>query len=178
MSSPFHLTCLLCPAAAQPQLPQTLLAFQAHLLDDHQVSQDDLAEATCTAPSSVLAELYVYRLPDGRAWLRAEKLRGLVHSGMLRGHKPRQLAEALDLSIDLLARLDAASITLETIPAALLARLAEVLAVEEVLVRAYLAGPAHQPTFPHGSLCGKSTFSEALSESVLLSEEQRQRWRC
>jgi hypothetical protein len=179
MSSSYLLTCLLCGDDAQPSLEDHLVAYQEHALVEHGVTREDLAQVSRTQPLSDATVVYIYTLPDGRPWLRAEKLRGLVHSGMLRGYKPHQLAEALDLSIDLLALLDASAIAVESLPEALLRQLAEVLGVSEALLRAYLAAEVKPPTFPHTrewQVRAKPTFQEAVKGSVMLTPEPRQHW--
>lgn len=63
------LECLLCGVRPEdlPGWRSDLVKLQEHLMDDHGVSREDLRAQT----REETEEGYVWRLPDGRDWLKA-----------------------------------------------------------------------------------------------------------
>jgi len=177
------LSCLLCEGPVNPRVPlgaSDLVAYQEHGRRDHHLSQADLAQTLRTTVPSDVSLVYVWTLPDGRPWLRAERLQGLVQAGLAAGYAPADLAAALAISTDILAKLEAGAIAGETLPAVLLAQLAEVLQVEPALVAAYLERPLADSPFRCGPGARlpleKESFHTAIRESPRLSPAQKQAW--
>jgi hypothetical protein len=176
MSSPYLLTCLLCAEAQPHPVRATLVALQEHAMEEHGVTREHLAQTTSQKQEASATMIWTYTLPepDGRPWLRAEKLRGLVGTGIRAGYTARALAAACDLSFVILAMLDEAAIEAESLPAGLLEHMATVLGVSEQLLLAYLSAPIHPIAFPHGSGSWKKLTFGAMSGE--LTPAQRQRW--
>ena len=181
--SQYVLQCLLCPAGRVIDVPEgktDLVAHQEHLMSEHEVSREDLSKSPRARNQTETAEVYVWSLPDGRPSLRAERLLGLVKAGFVAGYKPADLASALDLSFDVLAKLDARAITGESIPSHLLRELAQLTGVSLALVEAYLDAPPADGPFRCGpgpqQPLGKEPFWKSITQSPLLSAQQRAQW--
>lgn len=175
------LTCLLCPEAQAPLAPSSnLLAYQEHLLNQHGVSRDDLAQAQRWHAEGGVVIVYEWGLPDGRPWLRAETLTGLVQAGMATGYPPEQLAEALNISRDILAKLEARALLGESLPSSLVRSIAEVTKVALPLVEAYLEAPPAASPFRCGpgsqQPLGKEPFWKSVSQSPRMSAAQKAAW--
>lgn len=187
----YVLTCLLCPdtqtgrAIPIPEGKSQLVAYQEHLMERHlvcpqEVGQALLARATRVDSSTQACIRYKWTLPDRRAWLRAEQLRGLIVAGRVAGHLADEFAAQVDLSMDILAKLDARVVIGGSIPAALLRSLAEGAQVDLALVEAYLDAPPADGMF----CCGpgpqrpleKEPFWKSVSDSPWLTATQKERW--
>ncbi len=94
------------------------------------------------------------------------------------------LARALNLPVDLLARIERGGVEVGTLPARLVARVAELLGYAEVEIRAALAAPTPAPTGVRlhavdGTTVSREqvvSFAEALETSTATAE-QRAEWR-
>jgi hypothetical protein len=181
--SRYVLQCLLCAAGQTIEVPDgksDLVAHQEHLMLTHEVSQDELSKARRVMNQTGNSDVYVWTLPDGRPWLRAERLLGLVKAGFVAGYTPQDLAPALNISFDVLAKLDARAITGESIPSHLLREMAQLTQVSLALVEAYLDAPPADSLFRCGpgsqQPLGKEPFWKSISQSPLLSAQQRAKW--
>lgn len=187
----YVLTCLLCPdkqtgrAIPIPEGKSQLVAYQEHLMERHlecpqEVGQALLARATRVDSSTQACIQYEWRLPDGRTWLRAEQLRGLIVAGRVAGHLADEFAVQVDLSMDILAKLDARVVIGGSIPAALLLSLAEGAQVDLALVEAYLDAPPADGVFRCGPgpqrPLGKEPFWKSVSDSPWLTATHKERW--
>lgn len=184
----------------QPHL-STYLARHAEYADAivefvayyHAVEVDLPAEDALMPPLSEQS-----RVASERAWrrlLEAESFSEGPITQLLRVASKQhvtfsQLAAQLDLSGDMLTKLDQQRIILSTLPQELLRRLAHILRQPLGVVQTYL-GFAHQQRVMHGvaesptaysiekrDLIGLEvlSFAEAVAQSVHLSEEQRSIW--
>lgn len=73
MVKTWALKCLLCratPAGLRETDHSDLVRLQEHLMNDHQVSREELMAAV----RERMEGGYVWRLPDGRTWLEAKEV--------------------------------------------------------------------------------------------------------
>jgi hypothetical protein len=182
--SRYMLTCLLCPPGQMAQIPAgtgDLVAYQEHAMQEHGVSQEAMTQAMRATLPVEAALVYVWMLPDRQPWLRAERLLGLVRAGLAAGYTPQALATALDMSWDVLAKLEAGVIAGESIPASQIAKMAELLKVAPALVEAYLDAPPEDSPFRCGPerqplWTQKQSLRQAVLDSPALTGAQRDRW--
>ena len=105
---------------------------------------------------------------------------GLARRGLELGMAPPQLAEAVGLSPDLLAKLEAHAITAATIPRTLVARLAATLRTTAEAVGAFLgiapeqAGAFYYADRPPTSQ--QQPFIEAVQQTSALASERKREW--
>lgn len=181
--SRYVLRCLLCQSEQPVLVPpdaSDLAAYQEHAMQAHGLSQEALAAARRAYCPTGISVVYVWTLTDGRPWLRAEQLLGLFKAGLAAGYPPQALAPALELSLDILAKLDARAIVGASIPVRLLNQLAAVLNVSQELVEAYLDAPPADSPFRCGPCpqqpLGKELFWQSISQSPFLTNEQEAEW--
>lgn len=113
--------------------------------------------------------------------VRQAALEGLVKQGRSVGYKPAQLAEALGLSLDIVAKLDARTIIANTIPNRLIQRIAAVLQVVPETVQAYFSTPpqAAVGTFSYADQAPQEqqeAFIDAVNTSSLLDAARKGEW--
>lgn len=106
---------------------------------------------------------------------------GLFQQGLVAGYAPPELAEALGISWDVLAKLEAHAIGVTSIPRTLIQRMAGRLSVLPETISAYLSGAtaaqagafyyADQPPTQQ-----QETFLEAIQASPELSPQQKGEW--
>jgi hypothetical protein len=104
--SRYVLRCLLCGGRAIPVSlgKSALVAYQEHLLFEHAVSQEDLIDCERSTITTEISVVSVWTLPDGRPWLRAERLLSLFKAVLVADYPQEHLASALDVSLDILAK--------------------------------------------------------------------------
>lgn len=115
----------------------------------------------------------------------AAPLAGITAEAQAQGLIPKQLAIRLRIDAPLLAKLDQRLIDVSTVPALLLRMLSEAIGRTVDDITAYLAGPPRMATQAHYKAdekprvdtSGKQTFTEALTASPKISEEDREFWR-
>ncbi len=141
----------------------------------------DLPEAD-TSPSLVLspaAQRALAQIREPHAPVSRAPIEGLVKEGTKIGYSPRQLAAAVGLSTDLLAKLEAHAILATTIPRTLLGRLANTLKVAPEVIAAYLAAapPAQAGAFYYADqppTQQQESFLDAVQASTLSPERKRE----
>jgi len=109
----------------------------------------------------------------------APAIEGLVKQGRAAGYTPSQLAAAVGLSLDVLAKLEGHVIEATTIPRALIQRLASALQTAPDAIVAYLSGhaPAQAGAFFYADKPPdqrQQTFLEAIRASGLPPERKRE----
>ncbi len=119
--------------------------------------------------------------PAAERVLKRIYLEGLVKQGRSLGYKPAQLAEAVGLSLDILAKLDGRTILANTIPNTLIQRLAAVLQVIPEAVQAYfkMAPRAASATFSYADEAPQElqeAFAEAVRTSSILDAQKKGEW--
>jgi hypothetical protein len=115
-----------------------------------------------------------------RASASSQPLEGLVKRGATIGYSPRKLADAVGLTTDLLAKLEARVIAGATIPLTLVRRFADALKVAPDVVAAYLgaARPSQGGAFYYSDqppTQQQEPFLDAVQTSAL-STEQKHKW--
>lgn len=182
----YVLTCLLCSheedgrAVLVPEGKSQLVAYQEHAMDTHDLSQEAITEALRATPPSEISMIYVWTLRDGRPWLRAEQLSGLIRAARIAGHMADEFASFLNIGLDVLGKLDARVIVGASIPSTLLRAIAQAATADLALVEAYLDAPPVDGLFRCGPgpqrPLGKEPFSAAIRSSAWLTDEQRNAW--
>lgn len=156
--------------------------FEAELIDFalyfHTIAADLPEPGTTPAPA--LSPAAEKALAQISAQL-APPLPGLFKQGFAMGYAPPELAEALGISWDILAKLEARAISVTSIPRTLIQRMADTLSVLPEAISTYLRGAtaaqagafyyADQPPIQH-----QETFLEAIQASPELSPEQKGEW--
>ena len=114
-----------------------LFVVQFHLIGEHLPEPDPLP----VAPLSSAALDFLARIDDnaGDITVRITPIEGLIQRGAEVGHPAPQLAEAVGISLDVLAKLQAKAVVVSTIPFTLVERLAEKLKTTPQAVVAFLA---------------------------------------
>lgn len=160
------------------QYPQ----FEAELIDFglyfHTIATD-LPEPGA-APAATLSPAAEKALAQMSAQL-TPPIPGLFQQGLAAGYAPPELADALGISWDILAKLEARAISVTSIPRTLIQRVAETLSVLPGSISTYLRGAtaaqagafyyADQPPIQQ-----QETFLEAIQASPELSPEQKGEW--
>lgn len=161
-----------------PQYTRELLEFAVYY---HTVGHDAVEpEEVPAAELSPAALKAVAQIRERRAAVSASRFGGLVKQGMQIGYPPPKLAEAVGLSTDLLAKLEAHAISATTIPRTLIRRLADTLKVAPDVIAAYLAaaGAAQASAFYYADqqpTQQQESFLDAVQASTL-SAERKQEW--
>ncbi|MGZ3715932.1 MAG: hypothetical protein ACXVA4_10975, partial [Ktedonobacterales bacterium] len=111
---------------------------------------------------------------------QVQPIEGLVKQGAKAGYSARKLAEAVGLTIDVLAKLEARVIAVATIPPTLVTRLATTLQVLPDAVAAYLGAtrPGQAGAFYYADqqpTQQQESFLDAVQASML-SPERKQEW--
>lgn len=106
---------------------------------------------------------------------------GLVARGFERGFEPPRLAAAVGISMDVLAKLDAKAIAVNTVPFTLIERLAEKLQAVPEAVVAFLVGsaPTQAPAHYYAEQAPEQrqeSFLDAIQASNALDERAKQEW--
>lgn len=112
---------------------------------------------------------------------REPPLEGLVQRGLAIGYTPPKLAEAIGISRDVLAKLEAHAIQAMSIPQTFIQRAANTLRVAPAAVNAYLQGTSSAQTsaFFYSEKAPKQeqeSFLEAIQASPRLTEAQKREW--
>lgn len=160
-----------------PQYAQRLLEFAVYF---HTVGVDaEIVEAPPEAALSPAAQRVISRIREQHAAASAVPVEGLVKQAAGVGYSPRQLAEAVGLTIELLGKLEARAIAVATIPSTLITRLAGALKVAPDAVSAYLGGGLAQAGgFYYADQAPaqqQQSFIDAVQASAL-SPERKQEW--
>lgn len=156
-----------------PDLADDLLefAFYFHAITAGLPEPDEGAPAPLSPATNVaLARIRVQPTISHTA------LEGLIQPGMAAGYLPSQLAEVLEISLDVLAKLEERAIALASIPESFLHQLAQTLEVGYEAVVEHLGGET-----PHLAYAGvlprpQESFLEAIWASPLLPEERKHAW--
>jgi hypothetical protein len=111
----------------------------------------------------------------------AAPVSGLFSQGLAAGYPPPQLAEAIGLSWDVLAKLEARAIAASSIPGTLIQRLAETLKVAPAAISAYLqtSAQAQSGAFFYADQPPEQQqeiFLVAIQSSPQLTQEQKREW--
>jgi hypothetical protein len=156
--------------------------FEAELIDFafyfHTIAAD-LPEPG-TTPAAQLSPAAEKALAHISAQL-APPFPGFFKQGLDAGYAPPGLAEALDISWDILAKLEARAIRVTSIPRSLIQRMADTLNALPESIAAYLRGSAPAPagTFYYADQAPtqqQETFLEAIRSSPELSPDQKHEW--
>lgn len=153
------------------------LYFHAHAA---QLPEPDAVPAAAPSPAAqrALARIHEQAAPSAPI---VTPITGLIQQGIASGFMPPQLANAVGLSPDLLAKLEAHAIAAATIPRTLVQRLATTLNVAPEAIAAYLSGAtatqaggafyyAEKAPTQH-----QESFLDAVQSSTL-SSERKQEW--
>jgi hypothetical protein len=123
-----------------------------------------------------------------RALIQAESasfqhaaIEGLVQQGLSVGYLPPKLAEALGISRDVLAKLEAHAVAASTIPRTFIQRASKILQVVPEAIIGFLQGatPAQAGGFFYADQAPQQeqeAFLEAIQTSPRLTTEQKQEW--
>ena len=160
-----------------PQYAQRLLEFAMYF---HSIGVDaEPLEGPPDAALSPAAQRVMSRSREQRAPASVAPIEGLVKQAAGVGYSPRQLAEAVGLTIELLGKLEARAIAVATIPSTLITRLAGALKVAPDAVSAYLGGGLAQAGgFYYADQAPaqqQQSFIDAVQASAL-SPERKQEW--
>jgi hypothetical protein len=183
-----------------PRLPRDeheLLAFafyaeavDAHLPDFDDVPATQLSQSAQTALDRIARSFAPHdaaRSAPGKRGRRGQTggrtLNSLVGAGRASSVEPAALAQRVGLTVDLLALLDARAILPETIPPALVERLAGALGVRADAVASYLRAPAARKVAeapaPYAAESATAPtrvpFQEAIRASAL-DEDRKREW--
>lgn len=160
-----------------PDLATELTEFVFYF---HSVGLDVLDVDTSPAPDlSPAAQRALAQIRERHGAAALAPFEGLVNQGTRFGYTPRQLAEAVGLSTDVLAKLEAHVIAATTIPRTLIQRLADTLKVTPDTVAAFLgsAGPAGAGAFYYADQTPtqqQESFLDAVRASGLSSERKNE----
>lgn len=162
-----------------PEYAREIRLFVAdYLLLDESLPEPDLVP---TVPLSSAALAVLAQITKEAPVEPAVPIAGLVVRGMDLGIQPPQLAAAVDISLDVLAKLDARAIAARTVPMTLIERLAEKLqAVPEAIVM-FLVGAAPAQAAAHYYAeqppeQRQEAFLDAIQASAHLDERAKQAW--
>lgn len=138
--------------------------------------EPDLTPAAALSPA---AEAALARIREPSAAYTAAPIESLVKQGRAAGYAPRQLAAALELSPDLLGKLDAKAIVANSIPRTLIERLARTLAAAPEAIAAYLglSAPAEAGQFFYAEKAPtprQESFLDAVHTSTLDDAAKRE----
>lgn len=168
-------------AARYPEYAAELTEFALYF---HAIGGDlpaaDAAPAAALSPAAAAALARIQASHADQGAPSAPALDGLVAQAARVGLAPRTLAEAVRLSTELLARLEAHSIDAATIPGTLVRRLASALKVAPDVVSAYLGatGPAAVGAFYYADQAPErspqQSFLEAVQASALAPDLKRE----
>ena len=160
-----------------PQYAHELLEFAVYF---HTVGYDAAEpEEIPAAELSPAAQRSLAQIRERYALASTAPIEGLVKEGTRVGYSPRQLAAAVGLSTDLLAKLEAHAISAATIPRTLIGRLADTLKVAPDVIAAYLAaaGAAQASAFYYADqppTQQQESFLDAVQVSTLSAERKRE----
>lgn len=169
--------------AGEPaHLRAELRAFLAYTLDSE--LDDTIQELTPqeqALAADVLAQARV-TAPGASAPSPSTPMRTLVELRDAHDLSTRKLAQRVNLPVDLMAKIERGGVLAASIPAKLVARLAEALAEAEDAIRAALAGPQLSAAVKLSAKDGTTVsgeqpvaFAEALQRSAA-TPEQRTEW--
>lgn len=153
-------------------------ALYYHIAGIDIAAQDALPEADLSpAAQRALAQIREERAPTAAP---VTPIAGLVKEGSKAGYSPKGLAEAVRLTTDVLAKLEAHAIDAATIPTTLIERLSAALRVTPAAVAAYLggSGPAQAGAFYYADKSPEQrqeSFLDAVRQSAL-APEMKQEW--
>lgn len=161
-----------------PEYASELLEFAVYF---HTIGFD--LEAPDVSPAAELSPAAQRAMQQIRAATGApavQPIEGLVKQGTKVGYSPRNLAEAVGLTIDVLAKLEARVIAVATIPPTLVTRLATTLQVVPEAVATYLGAtrPGQAGAFYYADqqpTQQQESFLDAVQASML-SPERKQEW--
>lgn len=156
-----------------PDVADDLLefAFYFHTLTADLPEPDEEPSAQLSPATNVaLARIRVQPTTTNTA------LDGLIQPGMAAGYLPSQLAEALEISLDVLAKLEERAIALASIPESFLQHLAQTLEVAYEAVVEHLGGEMPPRAYSGALPRQQESFLEAIWSSPLLPEERKQVW--
>jgi Helix-turn-helix domain len=160
-----------------PQYTRELLEFALYF---HTVGFDapepDEGPAAALSPAS---QKVLARIREQRPAAAPPPIEGLVKQGIAVGYTPRKLAEAVGLTPDLLAKLEARAIAVATIPPTLVRRLADTLKVAPEAVAAFFgaAQPGQAGAFYYADqppAQQQESFLDAVQASALSPERKRE----
>lgn len=161
-----------------PQYASELLEFAVYF---HTIGFDAEAPDLSPAPElSPAAQRAMQRIRAASTTPQVQPIEGLVKQGAKVGYSARKLAEAVELTIEVLAKLEARVIAVATIPPTLVARLATALQVAPEAISAYLGAtrPGQAGAFYYADqqpTQQQESFLDAVQASML-SPEHKQEW--
>jgi hypothetical protein len=162
-----------------PQFAAELMEFAFFF---HTIGAEEVEPDPAPPPEFTAAE------QKARARIRAESappqhatIEGFVEQGLSVGYLPAKLAEALDISRDVLAKLEAHAVAASTIPQTFIQRASEILQVAPEAIISFLqrATPAQAGGFFYADQAPQQeqeSFLEAVQASPRLTTEQKQAW--
>lgn len=161
-----------------PQYASELLEFAVYF---HTIGFD--AEALDVSPAPELspaAQRAMQQIRAASATPAAQSIEGLVKQGAKAGYTAQKLAEAVGLTIDVLAKLEARVIAVATIPPTLVTRLATRLQTAPETIAAYLGAtrPSQAGAFYYADqqpTQQQESFLDAIQASML-SPERKHEW--
>ncbi len=156
--------------------------FEAELIDFafyFHTTASDLPEPGAI-PAAALSPAAEKALAHISAQL-APPFSGFFKQGLDAGYAPPELAEALGISWDILAKLEARAIRATSIPRSLIQRIADTLNALPESITAYLRGatPAPSGAFFYADQAPtqqQETFLDAIRSSPELSQDQKHEW--
>ncbi len=125
------------------------------------------------SPASNLALARIRAQPHTK---RVAALEGLIEPGLAAGYPPTQLADVLEISLDVLAKLEERAIAVASIPEEFIQRVAETLSVAYDAVFEHLGGEQPQMAYAVPPPQPQESFLSAILASPLLSEGRKQAW--